>query len=159
MIFSKNHGRQIMYLQYKPDPLPADSAHICPFYPGWTKRFEMYRLGDSPCKMVQYFRKMGRQHSKTAFWWLLHRTTCFLRSENGKGLFRATKRKTSSCNIVRHPMIHMHAQYGQIITNYVMILSITLVVWPESHETSKMIGHFREGFSDIFTIYQVWYFP
>ena len=39
----------------KPDPLPADSADICPFYPGWTKRFEMSRLGDSQCKVVCYF--------------------------------------------------------------------------------------------------------
>ena len=59
-----------------------------------------------------------------------------------KWLFGATKRKTSSCNIVRHPKMHMCAQYGHIITNYAAILAITLVVWTESHETSNMIAHF-----------------
>ena len=44
-----------------------------------------------------------------SFWWLLHKTTRFLRSENGKGIFRATKRKTSSCNIVLHTNVHTHA--------------------------------------------------
>ena len=52
------------------------------------------------------------------------------------------KRKTSSYNIGRHPMMHMYEQYGHIITNYALILSITLVIWPESQETSNEIGHF-----------------
>ena len=63
-----------------------------------------------------------------AIWWLLHKTVRFLCSENGKWLFGATKRKTSSCNIVRHPMMHVYAQYGHIITNYALILAIALVV-------------------------------
>jgi hypothetical protein len=52
------------------------------------------------------------------------------------------KRKTSFCNIVSHPKMHMCAQYGHIITNYAAILAITLFIWPESHETSNMIAHF-----------------
>ena len=43
------------------------------------------------------------------------------------------KRKTSYCNIVLHLKIHMCAQYGHIITNYAVILAITLSVWPETH--------------------------
>src|SRR3954469_6981341 len=58
-----------------------------------------------------------------AIWWLLHKTVRFLCSENGKCLFGATKRKTSSCNIVCHAMMHMYAQYGHIITNYALILA------------------------------------
>jgi hypothetical protein len=65
---------------------------------------------------------------------------------NGNWLFRATKRKTSSCNIVSHSKMHMCAQYGHIITNYALILAITLVVWPKCHETSNMIGHFVKNF-------------
>ena len=56
------------------------------------------------------------------------------------------KRKISSCNIVRHPNMHMYAQYGYIITNYVVILAITLVVWPKSHEISNMIAQFEKVF-------------
>ena len=85
---------------------------------------------------------MGCYHCETFVWWLLHRTPRFWYSENGKWLFGATKRKTFSCNIVRHPKMHMCAQYGHIITNYAAILAITLVVWPETHETSNMIAHF-----------------
>src|SRR3954470_7896228 len=44
--------------------------------------------------------------------WLLHKTVRFLCSENGKCTFGATKRKTFSCNIFCHPMMHMYAQYG-----------------------------------------------
>ena len=40
----------------------------------------------------------------------------------------------------------MCVQYGNIITNYVEILAITLVVWPESHETLNMIAHFENVF-------------
>ena len=144
MIFSKNHGRQIMYLQFKPDPLPTDSADICLFHPGRTERFEIPQLGYSSRKVVYYFRKMGWQHSVTAFWWLLHKTTRLFAL--GKWIFRATKRKTSSCNIVLHPNIHMHAQYRHRITNYAAIQHITFVSWTESHETSNMIGHFVKVF-------------
>jgi hypothetical protein len=59
------------------------------------------------------------------------------------------KRKTSFCNIVSHPKMHMCAQYGHIITNYAAILAITLLIWPESHETSNMIAHFVKFFCDV----------
>ena len=108
--------------------------------------------------VVYHFRKMWCWHFETFIWWLIHKTACFLRSKNRKWFFGAMTRKTFSCNIVRHPKMHTHAQYGHIITNYVVIMAITLVVWPESHETSNMIGHFREGFFETLAIYQVWYF-
>ena len=43
-------------------------------------------------------------------------------------------------------MMHMYTQYGHIITNYTLILAITLVIWPESQETSNEIGHFVKVF-------------
>ena len=81
-----------------------------------------------------------------------------MRSENGKWLFRATKRKTSSCNIVLHPNIYMHAQYGHRITNYAAIQHITSVSWTESHETgtkdiSRHIPPFPAMFSSTFHLY------
>jgi hypothetical protein len=51
--------------------------------------------------------------------------------------------------------MHMCAQYGHIITNYVKILVITLVIWPKSHETSNMIAYFVKVFFVMFAILQV----
>jgi hypothetical protein len=39
-----------------------------------------------------------------------------------------------------------------------MIQVMTYLIWLESHETSYMIGHFKEGVSTIFEIVQVYYF-
>jgi hypothetical protein len=89
---------------------------------------------------------MGWYQSQTLIWWLLNRTSRFWHLKNGNWLFHASKRKTSSCNIVSHRKMHMCAQYGHIITNYALILAITLVVWPKCHETSIMIGHFVKDF-------------
>src|SRR4051812_33393803 len=74
------------------------------------------------------FEKCGIIISKLSFGDCFTKTPRFLHSKNKKWLFGATKRKTSSCNIVHHPMIHMHAQYGHIIANYATILAITLVI-------------------------------
>jgi hypothetical protein len=56
------------------------------------------------------------------------------------------KRETFFCNIVSNPKMYMCAQYGHIITNYALILAITLLIWHKSHETSNMIAHFVKGF-------------
>src|SRR4051812_26405773 len=85
-------------------------------------------------------------HFETFIWWLIHKTARFLRSKNRKWFFGATTRKTFSCNIVRHPRMHMHAQYGHVITNYAAILAITLAIWTESNETSNMVAHFEKDF-------------
>ena len=95
---------------------------------------------------------------ETFVWWLLHKTPRFRYSENWKWIFGATKLKTSSCNIVLHPKIHMCAQYGHIIINYIAILAITLVILPESHETSNMIAHFEKFFWDICNIQSLIFF-
>ena len=89
---------------------------------------------------------MGWYHFETSVWWLLHKTPRFRHSENKKWFFGATKGKTSSCNIVLHPKMHMYTQYGHIITNDFAILAIILVIWPASHETSDMIVYFEKIF-------------
>ena len=109
MIFVKKHEHRIMYLQFISDPLPTDSAGIYLFYQRWTERFRIPLLGHCLYKVVQYFFKIWWYHFELAIWWLLYKIVRFLCSENGKWLFGATKRKTSSCNIVRHPMMHMYA--------------------------------------------------
>ena len=128
MIFPKNHEHYIMYLQFRTNQLPTDSAGIYLFHEGWTKRFKTPRLGRCPFKVTQYFLKMGWYHFESFIWWLLHKIPYFWHSENRKCIFGATKMKTSSCNIDCHPRMHMCAQYGHIITNYASIIAITLVV-------------------------------
>ena len=104
--------------------------------------------------------KIEWYHYELAIWWLLHNPPSprFVRSENKKWLFGARKRKTSSSNIICHSMMNMHARYGHIITNYVLILAIILVIWPESQETSNEIGHFVKVFWDIFNIISLIFF-
>ena len=92
------------------------------------------------------FKKCGIIILKLSFGGCFIKTPRFLHSENEKWLFGATKMKTSSCNIVHHPMIHMCAQYGHIIANYIAIIAITLVIWPEIQKTSIEIGHFVKVF-------------
>jgi hypothetical protein len=101
---------------------------------------------------------MGWYQCQTLIWWLLHRTRRFWHLKNGNWVFRASKGKSFFCNIVSHPKMHMCAQYGHIITNYALILAITLVVWPKCHETSNMIGHFVKEFLWCWQIFQVQYF-
>ena len=97
-------------------------------------------------------------HFETFIWWLIHKTARFLRSKNRKWFFGATTRKTFSCNIVRHPRMHMHAQYGHVITNYAAILAITLAIWTEKPWNLKHDSSFWEGLFEMQSIYQVWYF-
>src|SRR3954469_7420416 len=88
----------------------------------------------SPCWYIVHIRwssifvKCVGVFFELSIWWLLHKIVRFLCSENGKCHFGAIKRKTSSCNIVCHAMMHMYAQYGHIVTNYALILALTLVI-------------------------------
>ena len=69
-------------------------------YPGWQIVHVMWS---------SIFEKMGWYHFETSIWWLLHKTPRFRHSENKNWFFGAMKWKTSSCNIVRHPKMHMCA--------------------------------------------------
>ena len=83
----------------------------------------------------------------------------FGRSKNGKWIFRPKKMKTSLGNIVCHSNMHPCAQYEIIWTNYDMNVAIRLIIWLESHESSRMIAHFWEHFFKRIAILQVYYFP
>ena len=82
----------------------------------------------------------------------------FGHSKNGKWIFRAKKMKTPFGNIVWNSKMHPCAQYGIIWTNYAMNVAIRLIIWLESHESSRMIAHLWEHFFKIISVLQVYYF-
>ena len=82
----------------------------------------------------------------------------FGHSENEKWIFRAKKMKTSVGNIVWKSKMYPCAQYEIIWTNYAMNVAIRLIIWLESHESSRMIAHLWEHFFKIITVLQVYYF-
>ena len=86
---------------------------------------------------------------KNSFWAL---------KKNEKWIFRPKKMKTSLGNIVCHSNMHPCAQYEIIWTNYAMNVAIRLIIWLESHESSRMIAHFWEHFLKIISVLQVYYF-
>ena len=92
------------------------------------------------------FEKWDGTIGKLSFGGCFTKHPVFQDSKNRKWLFGAKKKKIFSCNIVRHPKMHMCVQYGHIITNYAAILAITLVVQPERHETSNLIAHSEKVF-------------
>ena len=90
----------------------------------------------------------------TIIWEVLHKKAYFGHLKNGKWIFRPQKMKTSLGNIVFHSNMHPCAQYEIIRTNYVMNVAIRLIIWLESHESSRMIAHFWEHFFKITTYYK-----
>ena len=83
----------------------------------------------------------------------------FGHSENGKCIFCAKKMKTPLGNIVWNSNMHPCAQYEIIWTNYAKNMAIRLIIWLESHESSRMIARFWEHFFKIIAVLQVYYFP
>ena len=146
-------------LQFKVDPLPAESAEICLFHERWIETLDTQPFGQLCIKygvlfykndLVQYCNKymVGPSQKKTHFG----------HSENGKWIFRAKKMKTPLGNIVWNSKMHPCAQYEIIWTNYAMNVAIRLIIWLESHESSCMIAHFWEHFFKIIVVLQVCYF-
>ena len=82
----------------------------------------------------------------------------FGHSKNGKWIFRAKKMKTPLGNIVWNSKMHPCAQYEIIWTNYAMNVAIRLIIWLETHESSRMIAHFSEHLFKIISVLQVYYF-
>ena len=78
-------------------------------------------------------------------------------SKNGRWLFCAMKVKTPLGNIVWNSKMHPCAQYEIIWTNYAMNVAIRLIIWLESHKSSRMIAHFWEHFLKIIAVLQVYY--
>ena len=130
-------------MQFKIDPLPIESAEICLFHKWWIKTFDTKLFG--PILQQIY----GRSFTKK---------THFGHSKNGKWIFRAKKMKTPLGNIIWNSKMHPFAQYEIIWTNYAMNVAIRLIIWLESHQSSRMIAHFWEHFFKIIVVLQVYNF-
>ena len=146
-------------LQFKFDPLLAESAEICLFHQRWIKTFDTQPFFQLCIKygpvfyknyLVQFCNKymVGPSQKKTHFG----------HSKNRKWIFCPKKMKTSLGNIVCHPKMHPCAQYEIIWTNYAMNVAIKLIIWLESHASSHMIARFWEHFLKIIAVLQVYYF-
>ena len=59
MIFGKNKEQTIRQLQFKFDPLPAESVEICLFQERWIKSFIMQTFGQLLIKYGLVFYKNG----------------------------------------------------------------------------------------------------
>ena len=143
MIFGKNKEQTMRQLRFKFGPLPAESARICLFHQRWIKTFNNQPFGQLWIKyglvfykiyLVQFCNKyMVGPSQKNSFWAL---------KKNGKWIFRPKKMKNSVGNIIFHSKMHPCARYEVIWTNYAMNVAIRLIIWLESHESSRMIAHF-----------------
>ena len=137
-------------LQFKFDPLRAESAGICLFHQRWIKTFYTQPFEQLCIKYGLILQELfGRSFTKKPH---------FRHSKNGKWLFCAMKGKTPQINIVCHSNMHPCAQYEIIWTNYAMNVAIRLIIWLESHESPCMIAHFLEHFLKIISVLQVYYF-
>ena len=57
MIFGKNKEQAMRQLQFKFDPLPTESAGICPFHQKWIKYFDTQPFGQLCIKYSLVFYK------------------------------------------------------------------------------------------------------
>ena len=144
--------------QFKFDPLPAESAEICLFYERWIKVFDTQPFCQLCIKDVLVFYKIDLVRFCNNYLVVPSQKTSFWALENGKLIFRTKKIKTPLGNIVCHSNMHPCAQYEIIWTNYAMNVAIRLLIWLESHESSRMIAHFWEHFFKRIAVLQVYYF-
>ena len=142
MIFGKNKEQTMRQLQFKFDPLPTESAEFCLFHERWIKTFDTQPFGQLCIKYGLVFYKIDLVQFCNKYMVGPSQKTHFGHSKNGKWIFRAKKMKTHSGNIVWNSKMHPCAQYEIIWTNYAMNVAIILIIWLESHESSRMIAHF-----------------
>ena len=159
MIFWKNKEQTMRQLQFKFDPLPTESAGICLFHERWIKAFETqpsWSFVHSICPSIleNLFGPILQQIYGRPF----TKNTHFGHSENGKCIFCEKKMKTPLGNIVWNSKVHPCSWYEVIWTKYAMDVAISLIIWLESHESSRMIAHFWEYFLKIISVLQVYYF-
>ena len=71
-------------VQFKFDPLPADSAEICLFHERWIKTFYTQPFCQCALNMSQYFRKLIWSNFATIIWQVLHKKNSFWELEKQK---------------------------------------------------------------------------
>ena len=133
-------------LRFKFDPFPTKSAEICLFHQRWNKAFSTQPFGQLYIKYVLVFYKIDLVQFCNKYMVGPSQKTHFGHSENGKWIFCAKKMKTPLGNIVWNSKMHPFAQYYISWTNYAMNVTIRLIIWLESLESSRMIAHFSEHF-------------
>ena len=159
MIFGKNKEQTTRQLQFKFDPLPTESVGICLFHQRWIKTFGTQPFCQLCIKYALIFYKNDLlQFCNNYLVVPSQKKPPFGHSENEKWNFHAKKMKTSLGNIVWNSNMHPCAQYKIIWTNYAMNVAIRLIIWLQSHESSRMIAHFWENFFKIIVVLQVYYF-
>ena len=158
IIFGKNKEQTTRQLQFKFDPFPTESATICLFHQRWIKTFYTQPFCQLCIKHDLIFYKIDWVHfcnnylvghsQKTYVWALGKWKMNFPCKENEK--FRS--------NIVWNSKMYPCAQYEIIWKNYAMNVAIRLIIWLESHESSRLIARFGEHLFKIIAVLQVYNF-
>ena len=159
IVFQKNKEQTMRQLQFKFDPFPTELAIICLFHQRWIKAFDTQPFGKLWIKYVRVFYKID----------LVQFCNKYMVGSSQKKLISGTwkmenvfsvkkKMKTPLGNIVWNSKMHPCAQYEIIWTNYAMNVAIRLIIWLESHKSSRMIAHFWEHFLKIIDVLQVYNF-
>ena len=138
--------------------LPTKSAKNCLFHKRWVKTFDTQPFGQLCIKYVLLFYKNDLVQYYDKYMVGSSQKTHFGHSKNEKWFFRPKKMKTSLGNIVCHSNMHPCAQYEIIWTNFAKNVAIRLIIWLESHESSRMIAHFWEHFLKIISVLKFYYF-
>ena len=159
MIFGKNKEQTTRQLQFKFDPLLAESAEICLFHERWIKTFYTQPFGQLCIKYVLVFYKIDLvQFCNNYLGGPSQKNLLLSTRKMENGFFVQRKWKTSLGNIVCHSNMHPCAQYEIIWTNYAMDVAIRLIIWLENHWSPHVIARFWEHFFKIIAVLQVCYF-
>ena len=127
----------MMQLQFKFDPLPTESAEICLFHERWIKTFDTQPFCQLCIKYVLIFYKND----------LVQFCNKYMVGPSQKNSFRALEKwkmnfpckENALFGIPRCTLVHNMRSFE---TNYAMNVAIRLIIWLESHESSRMIAHF-----------------
>ena len=144
-------------LQFKFDPLPAESAVICLFHERWIKACDTQPFGQLCIKYGLVFYKID----------LVQICNNYLVGPSQKNSFRALGKwkMNFSCkeneNFLRQHCLPFQdaplCTIWDIWRNYAMNVAIRLIIWLESHWSPQMIARFWEHFFKRIAVLQFYY--
>ena len=111
MIFGKNKEQTIRQLQFKFDPLRAESAEICLFHQRWVETFDTQLFGQLCIKYVLIYYKIDLIQFCNKYMVDPLQKNSFWAFKKWKMIFCPKKMKTTLGNIVRYSNMHPYAQY------------------------------------------------
>ena len=159
MIFGKNKEQTTRQLQFKFDPLPAESAEVCLFHQRWIKTFFTQPFYQLSIIYGLVFYQIDFVHFCNNYLVVPSQKTSFRALEKWKMVFSSNE----NGNFLRQHCLPF--QYAPLCTIWDHLnklcheCGIRLIIWLESHESSHMIAHFWEHFFKRITVLQVYYFP